>query len=505
MSEPAKTLDSQPLREPDRTLFLTPTDPSLDAPLPSNYGGLDYRMYNTGETLFHDGTVFHKIGIENIGDILITDSTRNAGVKYTSKLTTNINHINTLNIDKVDIQSDINTLNSESSSIGPLITLIAFDKQQLQNKINSLSLAILDQINNISNINILITNLQILINNSNITLDDLLDGISTLNTRISNVENQYILNNTAISNLASIIALTQNTVLSLSITSTVALNKLINSDFMIWQRRETYGPGILNTPDYITADRWHHSASSGGLLTSQKTAVTTPEGVLNGLKINITGNSSPFILSQFLEGVDHCIGDMTLQLYLVADSNLTLTINIYQNFGSGGDPEVLVTTANFNVTTTVTQFSHQYTLPNINSNNIGPNSYIKLSISGSTWNNVILSRIQIHESHGILEFEERTYDYEFELCKRYYEIGFSTYSGYSNMNESTPVTFQYKTKKRIIPNIFITPISQLNYTNISGIGPINTVRTGSLYRTKSNVSNFGSFVSKWASDAEIYI
>jgi hypothetical protein len=505
MAEPAKIIASQRLQVPTQTFYLRAADPSLDAALASKYGGLDNRFYDTGDILVHDGTKFVKVSVENIGDILITDSTKSVGVKWSSQLTQNINDINTLNVQKTNMQNNIDTLNTESTSINDLINLIIFDKQQIQNKINALYLVVQDQSTEINNLDILLDNLQTDTDNSNVTLNDIQSGIAAIDLRVSNVENQYLTNVNTINSINNTITITQTNVSNLSVTSTATTNKIINGNFTIWQRGDTFGPAI-NTKNYLTADRWHHSTGHGGQLTSSKVLVdTTTEGIVNGLLINLTGNTSQFTLSQFIENVYSIrAGQVTISIFLIANSNCNIGLTILQNFGSGGDPDITVSTTTFAVTTTITKFIYTFTMPSVLSKNIGSNSYVKIMLSGSTWDNIIMSRFQVQESNTAMDFEERSYNFDLDLCQRYYETGYDTFNGYASSNQEITIAHQYNIEKRIIPTVTVSNSSQSNFSIINGIGALNNKISGSTTRIKSNQNGYGSFINLYTADAEFY-
>lgn len=507
------TFGSQALQQPQQTIYLSQTNPTLNLPLSSAYGGLDNRKYNTGDFLVNTGgpnATFIILSITNAGDIMVVDTTQTAGVKWSSALSVVLSNIEYYNSQKLGIQNNINLLNDEYLSIGVAISSINIDTSQLQNNIASLNLYIAGQQDSIANITSNLVGLTISIDDTVITINNLQAGLDAINTRVTNVNNTYLTNITTISNLSNIISQSQTNLANQQLTSTGTINQLTNGNFTVWQRATSFGPAS-NTNPYLTADRWYHSITHGGILTSSQILVTIPDTsgeVYNGLLLNVTSNPNNFYIGQLIEGVSSLIGTMTISIWLQASISTTLTLTVTQHFGIGGSPDI-VTFIDNNVTfSTPYNYINTFTLASTSSKTIGYGSYISIILSGPTWTNVVICRVQLQYGSTSLTFDERQYQTELLICKRFYETGTHVYGGYIDGNQIGYTSSQYNVIKYSGPyglNININPVSQSAFTLTSAIGLINTTRSISSSRVKTNVTGYGSFVNSFTTDAEIYL
>lgn len=493
MAVPAPVIFSQELLKPTLTFYLRQSDPNLDLPLSATYGGLDNRTYKTGDLLFHDGTGFAPLSTENAGDIIVVDSNRGSSVKWSSSLAIYLATIELYNQKKVEIQNNLDNLNDEVSHLETILLTMNMDKNTLQNKITALNLYVGSQTGDIYDINNYLTNLESSIDDTVITIDNLQSGLDLINIRANNVNTSYNSNELLLSNLSSIITSSQTSINNQQLTATGSINYLINGDFNVWQRSESFGP-LLNTSSYITADRWHHSIGHGGLLSSSKSQVTLGSRIVNSLKINLTGNTSSFELSYLLDQV--LSGTFTLSFYIRSDISSTFTLLVKKVDGS----TIQISSTNVAITNTLTQVSFTFNLPGL----VNSGAYYKFSLNGSVWTNVDICRVQLQKGSSVYPFEERSYQSELRLCQRYYETGVSTFGGFSDANETVYSGFTYIVEKRIVPTLSVLRVSDDQFTQTLGIGLTNNTIAGSTYRIKNNRSSFGTYQNQYIADAEVY-
>jgi hypothetical protein len=224
-------------------------------------------------------------------------------------------------------------------------------------------------------------------------------------------------------------------------------NKIINSEFDIWQRGTTFSAGGY------TADRWllQVDGSSATRAVSQQTL--TP-GSITGyesaffLRYNqsVAGSSATFnILDQRIEDVRTLAGQVvTVSFWAKADSSRTITSSIQQSFGSGGSSEVAgLVSGNINITTSWTRYSYTGTLASISGKTIGANSYaaLRFNFPLNTTFTVDIWGVQVERGSVATEFEQRFIGDELRLCQRYF-IRFDQGKGFiggagGNSNNST--------------------------------------------------------------------
>lgn len=498
------TLGSQALQLPTQVIYLRQTDPTLDLPLGAAFGGLDNRLYKTGDILVYNGTQFTTVSVENSGDILVVDTSRVNQVKWSGGLTAALTSIEYFNQQSPIIQLQIDNLNDESLSIGTALNSIEIDKQQIQNKITSLNLYVSGQETDIIDVNNSLIGLNSTINNTVITIANLQSGIDAIGIRVNKVNDGYTNNISQINVLTNIISSSITNIQNQQLTSAGAINPIINGDFNVWQRANTFSIGT-NTVPYVSADRWHHSTGHGGNLVSTLTQVILPDTtVVNGLDITLTGNSSAFSLSYLIEDVNSITDVQTISLWLQAPSSTTLSFTVIQNFGTGGSSPVTVSSTNVTFSS-ITNFVYTFTLPSTTGKTIGTGSCIQLKLTGNIWTNVDICRVQLQKGNTVFPFEERQYQTELRLCQRYYESGYAVYGGYIDANLTSYTSFNYKVEKRAPPTLTFTAISQSQFTTSLGVGQVNNKITGSTYRVKNNLSSYGTYTNQYFADAELYI
>jgi hypothetical protein len=249
-------------------------------------------------------------------------------------------------------------------------------------------------------------------------------------------------------------------------------NKIINSEFDIWQRGTTFSAGGY------TADRWFLQVDGSSATRSVSQQELTP-GSITGyespffLRYNqsVAGSSATFnILDQRIEDVRTLAGQVvTVSFWAKADSSRTITSSIQQVFGTGGSSEVAgLASGNINITTSWTRYSYTGTLASISGKTIGANSYAALRFNfpiNATFT-VDIWGVQVERGSIATEFEQRFIGTELQMCQRYYEtgtFGYNTYAAAYNANAyaGNPgfngVHIPFKVTKRVAPDTMSNP------------------------------------------------
>jgi hypothetical protein len=216
-------------------------------------------------------------------------------------------------------------------------------------------------------------------------------------------------------------------------------NKIINSEFDIWQRGTTFSAGGY------TADRWLLQVDGSSATRAVSQQALTP-GSITGyespffLRYNqsVAGSSATFnILDQRIEDVRTLAGQVvTVSFWAKADSSRTITSSIQQVFGTGGSSEVAgLASGNINITTSWTRYSYTGTLASISGKTVGTNSYAAFRINfpiNATFT-VDIWGVQVERGSIATEFEQRFIGDELRLCQRYLPViyGKTEFSGYA--------------------------------------------------------------------------
>jgi hypothetical protein len=211
-----------------------------------------------------------------------------------------------------------------------------------------------------------------------------------------------------------------------SINFVAGKNKIINGDFSNWQRGTSF-----SSAGY-TADRWLFalSGATGSVSRQTFTPGTAPVAGYEGqffLRLATTVADDNSRVEQKMEDVRTFAGQtVTVSFYAKADSARTITLEPYQNFGSGGSADVVVTSQTISVTTAWTRFTKTFAIPSVAGKTIGTSSFFSLEIKNAAFETFTLDLwgVQVEAGTVATAFQTATGTIQGELaaCQRYYQM-----------------------------------------------------------------------------------
>ena len=173
----------------------------------------------------------------------------------------------------------------------------------------------------------------------------------------------------------------------------VANNVIINGAFDFWQRGTS-----SSTAGYL-ADRWASQITGGSGYTQSRQALgldvsqTTTGGEFFYRHQHTAGTNAGdlAVITTKIEDVRTLAGrTATLSFWATADSARSLSVELGQNFGTGGSTTVnAIGVTKLNVTTTLTRYTVTVNIPSIVGRTIGPNSFLEVFLwfsAGSNFN-----------------------------------------------------------------------------------------------------------------------
>ena len=256
-------------------------------------------------------------------------------------------------------------------------------------------------------------------------------------------------------------------------------NAIINGDFRINQRSLT----STTTDGAYGFDRWRMYASSGGTYSAQTftpgTAPVTGYEAVNFARIVTTGQSGAGIytsLDQPIEDARKFAGQtVTISFWAKAASGTPkVSLELNQNFGSGGSGTVSVNAGTVTISTSWARYTATVAIPSISGATIGTGSNLNLVLWVSAGTNYasrtnsigIQSNtfdfwgVQLEAGSVATPFQTATGTLQGELaaCQRYYQRfqSDSTYNSLSigSAKSTTQVLFQmYYPSLRTIPTV----------------------------------------------------
>jgi hypothetical protein len=211
-------------------------------------------------------------------------------------------------------------------------------------------------------------------------------------------------------------------------------NKIINGDFGIAQR----GTSITMGQNGYNLDRWTASVATAFPTGTISQQVMTPGNTITGYEFANFARINPTVANgctswqwtQKIEDVrTYANQAITVSFWAKADASCTATIDILQNFGSGGSATVTGMSAqNIALTTAWTRFSFTATMPSISGKTIGTGSSLDVRFSMPLAAGVLrlgtydFVGVQLEAGSTATPFQTAsgTIQGELAMCQRYY-------------------------------------------------------------------------------------
>ena len=210
-------------------------------------------------------------------------------------------------------------------------------------------------------------------------------------------------------------------------------NAIINGAFNVWQRGTSNS--LSNGVETYVADRYIAVTNfASGTATYSQQTFTPGAAPVSGYesqyfgRLNCSSAVTLWALRQRIEDVRTFAGQtITFSFWIKASAaNASTTIEILQNFGSGGSGSASVTATGPSVTTSWQRFSVTVANPSISGKTIGPGSYLQATVysnSGLTASMTVDTwGWQVEASNTATAFQTATGTLQGELaaCQRYY-------------------------------------------------------------------------------------
>jgi hypothetical protein len=274
-------------------------------------------------------------------------------------------------------------------------------------------------------------------------------------------------------------------------------NAIINGNFDIWQR----GTGFINpATGAYTVDRWRVFYDGSGA-TRVIERVNFPLGQTGvpgepvymlrfAQTVGGTGATSNAFF-QPIEDVRTFAGQqVTISFYMRSTTAATLpSIQIVQNFGTGGSPSAQVFTTlltSVSITTSWQRIQATVTVPSILGKALGSNGDSNLSLDiGFPLNTTFsfdIAQVQVEPGPVATPFERRPIGTELALCERYYQVIDGRAGGYIVSGAAITYRIPFRTLMRTTPTVVVTGQENINTTGATmeaeGNGHANHVALG---------------------------
>ena len=211
-------------------------------------------------------------------------------------------------------------------------------------------------------------------------------------------------------------------------------NRIINGLFDIWQRGTSFAAIATGT---YTADRWVYTQTGAGgsrSVSQQSNALGTLIGGMQAkqflrLDIATLGSATAQTIGQRIEDVRTFAGE-TVSVSCMVKGTLTgaVTLNLLQNFGTGGSPSATVTTAVGTYTPTASWVRKTFTIavPSISGKTLGSTAdthYLELQFDcGNKTGQLDIWGVQLEQNTTATILEREPIAQTLAKCLRYYWI-----------------------------------------------------------------------------------
>lgn len=263
-------------------------------------------------------------------------------------------------------------------------------------------------------------------------------------------------------------------------------NKIINGNFDFWQR------GTSFTGAEYGADRWIQGRVTSTSTFSRQTFTLGQADVPNNptywsryIVASTAGAGNYVNTEQRIEDVRTLSGQqVTVSFWAKADSAKPISVELYQNFGSGGTPSSAVIGIGVTKTTLSTSWQRvtvTATLPSISGKTLGTNndSYVGVVVwfdAGSNFNSRTsslgqqsgtfdIAQVQLEQGPIATTFEQRPLGTELALCERYYEFVTAAAGTQATAGNGYGGGGCFRQTKRAIPTMTLYGVSGSFNTN----------------------------------------
>ena len=277
-------------------------------------------------------------------------------------------------------------------------------------------------------------------------------------------------------------------------------NLIINGGFDVWQR----GTSFSNVNDVYTADRMYVVAgggTTGDNVTQQAFTVgqtDVPGEPTYYFRFTAGSTSSNKVVHHRIEDVRTGAGQtVTLSFWGKASTSHSSTIELGQNFGSGGSSQVVPSSQSYSLTTSWQKFTFNIVLPSISGKTIGTSSYLYIAFIRSlpaSNVDIDIAQMQLEIGNTATPFEHRSYAEELALCQRYY-AELPCFSGPGTGTTDTRGYGAHVVQMRVAPTLGVTGVMNItdgySYDRTQSSASISLI-TNTVDFSFFNLPNFSS-------------
>ena len=200
-------------------------------------------------------------------------------------------------------------------------------------------------------------------------------------------------------------------------------------------------------------------------------------------------------------------GTATISFWAKADTNRTINLYVYQNFGSGGSSTVTVVNGQaFNLTTSWAKYSYTFAMPSTSGKTIGTNDLLEFTFAqGTAAYTFSYADVQLEIAPQATPFSRAggSIGGELALCQRYYQTpwlnlpyGYALPPGYYASTTAGIGIYSLLVVPRVAPTLSIVQ-GGVSVQGTSGTTSTITLNNYAYPNTTWNLTANGSSYTAW--------
>lgn len=276
-------------------------------------------------------------------------------------------------------------------------------------------------------------------------------------------------------------------------------NRLINPAFSVSQEFGTSSTSVTagGAIKYVV-DQWYASCTGANITAQLITGISDQK---YSLRLTGASGNTTATLGQRMEGIN-CIDlknqNIAVSFKSKASSNKTITWTaFYANSENVFSSKTSIASGTLNITTTVNDYSFSFN----GGANAGNGIAIEFSVGGlGSTETIDFDKMQFERSAIATEFEKRSIQNELSACQRYFEIGYSSISGYHVAGNTITQGINFKNLKLFTPTVATV---NLNTSNLSGYGVNVANASGMAFYITLATGGGGSWSCNWTAQSRL--
>lgn len=266
-----------------------------------------------------------------------------------------------------------------------------------------------------------------------------------------------------------------------TIGSYMGRNKLINGNFLFWQRATS------STAAGYCADRWATFNDGATFTTSQQNSDSDLLPRPYFFRQVVTSLGSGLTTRQAVEGVRTVYGKHTFSILARSSTNSKLDVSVTQVFGAGGSAPNGLTPVTLQLTSEWKWYSVVFDVPTTAGKTLGSSNFLATTFRFTETGTYDIGAAQLELGEDFTVFEDRPIGLEFMLCQRYCQVDQTGVNGTTRVNMGAAFFFSatradaiytFKQPMRVPPAVIFSAAASWRVLRSGGAAVVSAISAG---------------------------